>query len=258
MSTSRLRSTLALALALPFACGATCSRRPDPRERDQAAIHYDLGVQAMQTRDARTALAEYQKAVELDPDLDLAHHALGLVYHLSFGRLDEAIAHYRKAIEINPKFSEAYTNLANVYLAQGRWGEATELYEKALSDILYKTPYIAENNLGWCKYKKGEVSAGVDHIRSALVVNPRFCLGYRNLGLIYAETGQPEKSVESFGRYAKYCPDSADAHHRLGTALLKISDEAGARRELKTCVEKGGEELVAEECQKLLGLLDPS
>ncbi|MGI5861762.1 MAG: social motility TPR repeat lipoprotein Tgl [Myxococcales bacterium] len=268
-----LRSSLAaLLLAAPLLGGATCSSRPDSKAREQAAIHYDLGVQAMRTCDARAALKEYQRAVELDPQLDLAHNALALTYHLSFGDVDSAIRHYQEALELNPKFSEAYTNLANAYLAQGRYDEAIPLYEKALGDMLYKTPFIAENNLGWCYYKKGEVQRGIDHIRSAIIANAQFCLGYRNLGIIYGELGEPQKSADNFAQFVKHCPDSADAHFRYGAALLKLQDTEGSRRELQACVERSREpepkeseergcrkaqELsIAEDCQRYLRLLE--
>jgi len=269
---------LALLLLVPLLASALagCAHAPDPKAKDQAAIHYDLGVQALSTCDSRAALTELKRAIELDPDFDRAHHALGLVYHLSFAQFEDAIRHYRRALELSPKFSDAYTNLANVYLDQGAWDEAMPLYEKALSDILYATPFIAENNLGWCYHKKGETKTGIDHIRSALITNPMFCLGHRNLGLIYAETGEPQKALESFAAYAKHCPESPDAHYQYGVALLKTGDNAGARRELTTCAEatqarakepprdadapktcqKMQEYAVSEECKKLLSLLN--
>lgn len=252
-----LRPSLLLLLALPPLTGATCSPRPDDRTKDQALIHYDMGVHALESRDVRTALLELQKAVEFDPELDVAHNALALVYHMSYAEQDKAIRHYRRALEINPKFSEAATNLGNVFLDQGRFDEAIPLYEKALSDILYKTPYIAENNLGWCYYKKGQVQQGVDHIKSALVPNPKFCLGHRNLGVIYSETGQPEKAVASFALYAKNCPDVADAHYRYGRALLGTGDHGGARKALGQCVERAAGQAVGEDCQRLLEQLSP-
>ena len=253
---SSLRPLLALAL-LPLLAGATCKSTPakDPRASEQADIHYDLGVQAQTSGDVRTALTEYQKALEDNPDLAVAHNALGIVLHVSFRKLDEAIVHYRRAVELNPKFSDAWTNLANVYLDQARYDEAIPLYERALGDMLYKTPFIAENNLGWCYYKKGDTQVGIDHIRSALVVNPKFCLGHRNLGVIYSETGQPEKAAESFKSYVRHCADQPDAHHRFGVAVMKLGDQAGARKEFEICAEKGKDSQVGDECQKLLDLL---
>lgn len=251
------RPLLLLLLALPALTGATCSPKPDERTRDQALIHYDMGVHALESRDVRTALVELQKAVGFDPDLDLAHNALGLVYHMSYAEQDKAIVHYRRALEINPKFSEAATNLGNVFLDQGRFDEAIPLYEQALSDILYKTPYIAENNLGWCYYKKGQIQQGIDHIKSALVPNPRFCLGHRNLGVIYSETGQVEKAAAAFAAYAKNCPEVADAHYRHGRALLGTGDHAGARKALDGCVEKAAGQPLGEDCQRLREQLSP-
>jgi type IV pilus assembly protein PilF len=246
---------LFLVLAAPVLSGASCKSKPDEKATEQALLYYDMGIQAMQQNDARAALAQQQKAIELDPDLDLAHNALGVLYHNSYADKEKAIYHYKRALEINPKFSEAYTNLGNVYLSMERYDDAMPLYERALSDILYKTPYVAENNLGWCYYKKGLVQQAIDHIKSALVPNPKFCLGYRNLGVIYTETKQPDKAVASFAQFAKQCPEVADAHYRFGRALLEQSDAEGARRELGLCVEKGKGAPAADDCQRLLDQL---
>ncbi|MFN7130577.1 MAG: social motility TPR repeat lipoprotein Tgl [Myxococcales bacterium] len=240
--------------AAPLLTGATCGANRT-KNRDQALTHFDLGVQSMQNGDPRAAIVEFQKAIEYDPELAVAHDALGQLYHLAFQQYDKAAEHYQKAVALNPKFSEAYTNLGNLYQSQGRCAEAIPLYEKALSDILYRTPYIAENNLGWCHYKLGDTQKGIDHIRSALVVNARFCLGYRNLGIIYSEIAQPEKATDAFEKYARYCPDAADARHRYAVQLLRAGDQAGARREFNACIEKGGDGTLADECRRLLGLL---
>ena len=246
---------LLVALMVPLLTGASCQPKPDDKDKEQALLHYDMGVQAYQNGDMRGALMEQQAAVKQDPELDLAHNALGLLYHVSYGDKEKAIFHYKRALEINPKFSEAYTNLGNVYQNEGRYDDAIPLYEKALSDILYKTPYVAENNLGWCYYKKGQLQQAIDHIKSALVPNPKFCLGHRNLGTIYSETNQPDKALLAFAQFAKYCPDVPDAHYRYGRALLEQKDTEGARREFGQCVEKAKGQPAGEDCQRLLDQL---
>ena len=70
---------------------------------------------------------------------------------------------------------------------------------------------------------------------STSLANPRFCLGYRNLGIIHAEQGDAAKAAENFGLYAKHCPDSPDAQFRLGVALLKTGEKAGAREAFEKC-----------------------
>jgi Tfp pilus assembly protein PilF len=244
MPTSIRIRLLLSTLVLVLLGGATChaNKVRDEKAKEQAAIHYDLGVQAMQHCDSRGALTEFQQAIDMDASLAVAYNALGLVHHLSFAQLPEAIAAYQKALQLDPKFTEANTNLGNVYLAQARYEQAIPYFEKALADILYKTPYIAENNLGWCYYKKGEVQLGIDHIRGALVANPRFCLGHRNLGIIYTEMGQPEKALESYAKYAKNCPAKAEAHQLYGMALVKAGEREQAKKELAACAAKAREE----------------
>ncbi len=236
--------------------GATCSQNRNQRDQEKATIHYDMGVQAFNSKDSRMALIEFQKAVELDPDFAQAHHALGLTYHLSFNEFDKSIFHYQQALKLDPKFSEVYTNLGNVYLAEERYSEAIPLYEKALSDIVYKTPYIAENSLGWCYYKNGEVQKGIAHIQKAIAANPEFCLGHRNLGLIYTELRQSEKAKDSFRKYAKHCSQTADARYQYGRALLAAGNEGDAKREFESCAGHG-RSTIGEDCQRLLGQLTP-
>ncbi len=239
--------------------GATCQQRPDPKAREQALLHYDIGTEALQgNNDPRAALLEYQKALQLDPDLAVAHNGLGVVYHLSYAEKEKAAYHYQRAIELNPKFSEAHTNLGNLYLDQGRYAEAIPLYEKALSDILYKSPFIAANNLGWCYYKQGQVQQAIDHIRSALIPNPKFCLGHRNLGVIYSETNQPEKALASFADFVKHCPEVPDARYRYARALLASGNADAAKKEFSACAEKARGLPLGLDCQRLLDQLSPT
>jgi tetratricopeptide (TPR) repeat protein len=48
------------------------------------------------------------------------------------GRLDEAIVNYQKAVEIKPELPEAHANLGNVLASRGRIGEAMAQYREAL------------------------------------------------------------------------------------------------------------------------------
>src|SRR5579884_1029611 len=97
-----------------------CKHVPTDKERQGAMIHYDLGIQQQQSNDMQGAFREFQTALQMDPGFAEAHHAMGLVLHLSFKRYDEAIEHYRAALEIRPDFSEAKVNLGNVYLDEKR------------------------------------------------------------------------------------------------------------------------------------------
>lgn len=246
----------ALAAALLLVAGA-CRHIPTEKELQGAQIHYDLGVNVQQAGDVQAAYKEYQRAIALDPRMAEAHNALGVLLHLSFGRPEEAVVHYKRALEIRPTFSEARTNLANVYLDQGRHDEAIRLYEEVLNDMLYSTPYIAQGNLGWAFYmrrdpEQKDLQRAVEMIKAAVTTNPKFCLGYKNLGIIHFEQGQTEAACGHFGKYRELCPDAADAYKREGLCQAKLGQNDLARNSFAQCQARSATQALKEDCQRLL------
>jgi type IV pilus assembly protein PilF len=241
-------------LALVSAQG--CKHIPTNKELESSRIHYDLGVQATQ-EDPQQAMREFEKALELDDEFPEALNAKGLLLHVVFKKLDDAQVALKKAIELRPKFSDAKTNLGNLYMDLKRYDEAITLYQEALGDILYSTPFIAEANLGWAKYKKGKTDEAITHIKTAVTVNPKFCLGFRNLGLIYDETARTDEACKQFGKYREACPDTADAHMQEGVCLAKLGQVQQARSALEQCVAKAGQTPLKDDCTSLKEKLAP-
>ena len=64
------------------------------------------------------AITHYQRALEIKPDLAVAHDNLGVIL-AGHGQIDEAIDHYRKAVEIKPDYEEAHNNLGFLLLRKG-------------------------------------------------------------------------------------------------------------------------------------------
>ncbi len=244
------------AVAVLLALFAGCKHVPSEKDQQAAQIHYDLGVQVQQS-DPQAAFQEFEAALRMDPELVEAHNALGVLLHLAFNRGDEAIVHYKQAIEGRPGFSEAKTNLANVYLDQHRYDEAIKLYEEVLNDMLYATPYIAHNNLGWAFYKKGDARKGLDQTKAAITTNPKFCLGYKNLGIINDEQGNTAEACKQFGRYRENCPAEADAYYREGLCQAKTGKRSEARKSFDDCVAKTGPEALKDDCRRLKEQVGP-
>ncbi|NTX14285.1 social motility TPR repeat lipoprotein Tgl [Myxococcus sp. CA051A] len=241
--------SLALVLAL-----SGCVHTPTEKERRSAEIHYDLALQAQQQGHLQDALRELQVSLDNDPDYPEAHNAMGILLHMAFGRPAEAVGHYEHALKVRPGFSEARTNLANVHLDQARYDEAIKLYEQVLNDMLYVTPYIAQANLGWALYKKGDTARGVGSLKASVTTNPGFCLGYRNLGIIYDETGKLDESCRQFSRFRENCPEAAEAHMREGVCLAKQGQADAAKQAFEFCEAKAksSEQEMKDDCRRLL------
>lgn len=244
------------AFALPLASLSlvACSG-PSAEQRAQSAeIHYDLGTNLMNAGNTQGALQEYLLAQQEAPDLPQVHNALGLLYGFSFNQPAEAEAHFKKAVELQKDFSEAYNNHGALLLARGRFADAIPLLEKALGNPLYSGRAIAESNLGWALYKTGAVDKGVGRIRASLLVAPKYCKGWRQLGTIYADTNRLEQAAEAYARYGAECPEAPDAFLQQGIVLARQSRAAEAKAAFTRCAElgKSRDANVAGECQRFL------
>jgi tetratricopeptide (TPR) repeat protein len=79
---------------------------------------------------ASEAIAEYRRAIALQPDYADYHYNLGNVL-TDRGEAGEAMALYRKAIELAPEHAEAHLNLGHALRAEGRFAEAVASLKRA-------------------------------------------------------------------------------------------------------------------------------
>jgi len=73
------------------------------------------------------AIQAYKRALELNPNLDDAHHQLGFVY-LHIGLLDKGWQEIQKALAINPGNSLARYRLGVIDMCRGKYEEAFQIF----------------------------------------------------------------------------------------------------------------------------------
>jgi TolB-like protein/Flp pilus assembly protein TadD len=96
-----------------------------------AEAHSSLGlVRVYYDHDWIGAENEFRKALELNPDLALAHQRFGS-YLTFMGRFEESIRHYETALELDPFSLQINNNLATTYFLRGQNERATEFILKA-------------------------------------------------------------------------------------------------------------------------------
>jgi len=233
--------------------GCATGMSSEQRARD-AEIHYELGTNQMNAGDSQGALREYLAAVQANPELSQPHNALGLLYGFALARPADAEEEFRTAISLDPDYSDALNNFGAFYLLRGRYAEAIPLFERALKNPVYAARTIAECNLGWALYKNGQPDKGVSRIKGALIVAPKYCKGWKQLGTIYKERNQLDLAADAFEHYAVACPSIADAHLEQGLVLVRLSRGEDARSEFEKCSKGSSEKEAAavSECSRLL------
>lgn len=107
------------------------------------ALYYsNRGDNYLNSENYDLAIAEYTKAIELDPSLSSLYYNRGLAYSLK-GTYDLAIDDYTKSIEIEPNYANSYNNRGRAYFLLGQYEKALPDCEKALS-LAPNTDYMLD------------------------------------------------------------------------------------------------------------------
>ena len=93
--------------------------------------HYNAGAELSEQGRWEEAIAEYNKAIEIDPNLAIVYNNRGAAY-FETGQYDLAIADLNKAIELDPNLDMAYANRALTYTVLGMDTEAEQDVEIAV------------------------------------------------------------------------------------------------------------------------------
>jgi tetratricopeptide (TPR) repeat protein len=178
---------------------------------------FDLAVELTDKGRHDAAIAEWNKALELNPGDAKANNNLGIALAAK-GRFDEAIAHYRKAVEVSPGYAKAHNNLGVALAGKGSLDEAAAEFRKAAeADPEYAD---AHNNLGRALAEKGMREEALAHFRKAVEINPNYAEAHINLGRALAEMGNSEEAAAHFQKAVEASPENAEARNGLAVALV--------------------------------------
>ncbi|HPP01891.1 MAG TPA: tetratricopeptide repeat protein [bacterium] len=86
---------------------------------------YNQGLDLYGQGKHREAIAEYQKALEIDPEDGEIYMAISMCYQM-LGEWDPALEAARRAVDLSPREPLSYTNLSRVLVKKGMIPEAEE------------------------------------------------------------------------------------------------------------------------------------
>lgn len=95
--------------------------------KENADMHYNLGVLFSKQRDYSRALVEFRKVVELRPDDADAYYNLGVIYAEHLPDREKALAHFRRYLTLNPGSKDS--GWVKQYIASWRAWEAQDRLE---------------------------------------------------------------------------------------------------------------------------------
>jgi tetratricopeptide (TPR) repeat protein len=141
------------------------------------------------------AAAQANKALELNPNLPLAHELLGETA-LARGDLPGAIQELELERKINPLDGDVYDRLGDAYLRSGQFPEAqTALNRAVLLEPSATGPYIL---LGQAMLKLKQPIQALQYLTRAEKMDPSNYITHNLLGQAYKATGQTAEANREF------------------------------------------------------------
>ncbi len=159
---------------------------------ETAEVYLEHGLSYAATGDYDRAIADYDQAIRLDPQLAAAYYNRAAAYQ-DKGDMDRAIADYSEAITLDPGLVEAYYNRGVVY---GGAGE----HERAIVDfdrVIAFNPQDADAhyNRAIAYANKGDYRRAIADFDQAIAIEPLFADVYVLRARAHDRIGQPEKAV---------------------------------------------------------------
>ena len=150
-------------LAAVVALGA-CGELPSDNGDQSVEEHFQRGNELTQQGMFEEAIAEYQAAIEADPENVSALTNLGVAFY-NVGRLQDAVDQYTRALEIAPNDADIHSNLAAAYV------------------------------------QLGQLDAALEEYQAAVRLDPNLAQAHFGLGVIYVELGQNEEAIAAFEQF---------------------------------------------------------
>jgi tetratricopeptide (TPR) repeat protein len=145
--------------------------------------------------DLESALAEFQAAAQLAPQMAIAHSKMGIIYR-RMGDYGRAIDCFAAAVRNDPFSFEDTLDLAKLYHFTRRLRDAVQAYLHAAD--LKPDNFDTQLNLGVCYQEMGELQQAVERFNKAIGIDSDRLDAYVNLGVALDSQKKYYEAIHAF------------------------------------------------------------
>ncbi|MCU7858693.1 MAG: tetratricopeptide repeat protein, partial [Candidatus Thiodiazotropha sp. (ex Lucinoma kastoroae)] len=120
-----------------------------------AKVYVEMGMAYMREGQSAIAMQKLKKALDVDDEFSEAHNVIAILYE-QLGERDRAGKHYDRAVELDEHDPFIRNARGSYYCRRGKFEEAGLDFQRALSNPLYPTPWVALTNAGLCVERTGD------------------------------------------------------------------------------------------------------
>lgn len=239
------------------------------KHEEAPLIHFNLALALERLGNTSEALQGYQRAIELDPKITVAHLNRGAILARDPKRLAEGITSLQQAVRLNPNLAASYYHLGMAFersrnfqsafdnyrkaslLAPDHYGSAMQMahlleragqLDRALTEyqkiaaIHLKNPQVPFQ-MGMASERLKKIGDAIAYYRSSLTLTPNYVPALNNLAFLLAtktEHLKPKEALQLANQAANLTKHQQPAIlDTLASALTATGDLSKAKQTLE-------------------------
>lgn len=175
----------------------------------------------------RTRESLWEDTVAKSPGKYRTWGNLGAAYS-DAGKNEKAVHCFREALKVEPRFQNGLLNLSNTLLKLNRPQEALDTTLQLIhldKNATAKPPVAFTLGLGFAGVGKYDEAIAV--FRDILRAMPNDIQTHKALGLVYYQTGQPQRALDQFQAAARVQPDDPQLPRFIDAAKVALAQKGG-------------------------------
>jgi len=205
-------------------------RQAQQDDPSSAEAFYGIGSVYLQRHKTKEARENFERAIGLHAaypgTLPNAWNNLGILAARE-GDPESAIADFQRALEIDPAHSIALLNLGNAYRQKRDWALARSTLERAVA--LNPEDPEANYGLGMVYAQLNDTDRAYDYLAKALSIRPLYPEALNNLGILYLRTHRSQEAIHSFQESIRLAPEYDQSYLNLAKVYEIEGDHEKAR-----------------------------
>jgi len=181
-----------------------------------AGTFIDRGILFASRGDYEKAIADFDEALRLDPNLVAAYMLRGMALLASVSYVDEIRGNFEEVITISTYDQQVSARQAQIY------DQAIENYTQAIR--LDQNNALAYRRRGKVYELKGDNDRALADYNQAIRLNPNNAVAYTGRGLVYENKGDYDRAIADYNEAIRLNPNEAISYSERGNAYLHKGD----------------------------------
>ena len=180
-----------------------------------------------------SAISDYYKVIQLQPDDAEAYHNMGLA-KINLEQHFDALADFDIAIRLKPEYARAYSNRGIVKAQLGQFADAISDLDSAIRFDRELTSAYYNRGLMYAMLEK--FASAVSDFNTAIRLDPEFASAYLNRGVVKRKLGKYTAAIADYDIAIRLEPDAADAYLNRGAAKESLGHHVAAISDYDTAI----------------------